>query len=219
MYHRTKNRAFSSITDHGPARQMAPKCRNRCRDSGLVQARGVLGLGSGRGCSTLGHASLPSPSDHFGADASCACHCRPRSAGVRRRRRPTDQRATGARVLVSDNPGCILHLRGAAHAARAPFEVRHFAQPLAERLCRPDGREDTRVRDRHTSSAVDRRHRRPVQSLALGERNQKWRGGTSIVRSSARRYPVHRHVRWGPWRRRSAAAAREVVAMTEVTAC
>ena len=46
MYHRRKNRAFSSITDHGPARQMAPKCRNRCRDPGLVQARGVLGLGA-----------------------------------------------------------------------------------------------------------------------------------------------------------------------------
>jgi Fe-S oxidoreductase len=42
--------------------------------------------------------------------------------------------ATGAQLLVSDNPGCILHLRGAAHAAHAPFEVGHFVEPLADRL-------------------------------------------------------------------------------------
>ena len=37
-------------------------------------------------------------------------------------------------MLVSDKPGCIRHLRGAAHAAHAPFEVRHFVEPLADRL-------------------------------------------------------------------------------------
>jgi len=39
----------------------------------------------------------------------------------------------GARVLVPANPGCILHLRGAADAAHAPFDVRHFVEPVADR--------------------------------------------------------------------------------------
>jgi Fe-S oxidoreductase len=43
-------------------------------------------------------------------------------------------RATGARTLCSDNPGCILHLRGSADAAGLPVEVRHFAELLAQRL-------------------------------------------------------------------------------------
>jgi L-lactate dehydrogenase complex protein LldF len=51
-------------------------------------------------------------------------------------RKLVNARATGARVLASDNPGCILHLRGAAHAARDQFEVRHFVELLAERLSR-----------------------------------------------------------------------------------
>ena len=42
--------------------------------------------------------------------------------------------ATGARVLASDNPGCLLHLRGAAHARGLPLEVRHVAELLALRL-------------------------------------------------------------------------------------
>jgi Fe-S oxidoreductase len=44
-------------------------------------------------------------------------------------------RATGAQVLCTDNPGCILHLRGAARAAGDPFEVRHVVELLAERVC------------------------------------------------------------------------------------
>jgi len=43
-------------------------------------------------------------------------------------------RATGATVLATDNPGCILHLRGAADAARLPLRVRHVAEVLAARL-------------------------------------------------------------------------------------
>jgi Fe-S oxidoreductase len=43
-------------------------------------------------------------------------------------------RSTGARVLCSDNPGCILHLRGAAHAAGDAFEVRHVVELLSERV-------------------------------------------------------------------------------------
>ncbi|MBV9897754.1 MAG: (Fe-S)-binding protein [Chloroflexi bacterium] len=44
-------------------------------------------------------------------------------------------RATGAQVLCSDNPGCLLHLRGAAQAAGDNFlQVRHIAELLAERV-------------------------------------------------------------------------------------
>jgi iron-sulfur cluster protein len=41
-------------------------------------------------------------------------------------------RATGAAVLVTDNPGCLLHLRGAADVAHDRFVVRHVAEVLAE---------------------------------------------------------------------------------------
>ncbi|HEY3060194.1 MAG TPA: LUD domain-containing protein [Chloroflexota bacterium] len=43
-------------------------------------------------------------------------------------------RSTGARILVTDNPGCILHLRGAADAAGLDVEVKHVAEVLAARL-------------------------------------------------------------------------------------
>jgi L-lactate dehydrogenase complex protein LldF len=41
-------------------------------------------------------------------------------------------RSTGAQVLCTDNPGCLLHLRGAAQAAGDRFEVRHVAEVLAD---------------------------------------------------------------------------------------
>jgi len=43
-------------------------------------------------------------------------------------------RSTQARVLATDNPGCILHLRGAADAAGLDLQVKHVAELLAERL-------------------------------------------------------------------------------------
>jgi L-lactate dehydrogenase complex protein LldF len=43
-------------------------------------------------------------------------------------------RITRAAVLCTDNPGCVLHLRGAAHAAGMSVEVRHVAEVLARRL-------------------------------------------------------------------------------------
>ena len=43
-------------------------------------------------------------------------------------------RATGAAVLVTDNPGCLLHLRGAAGVAHDAFAVRHVVEVLAEAL-------------------------------------------------------------------------------------
>ena len=42
--------------------------------------------------------------------------------------------AHGASVLVTDNPGCILHLRGTFDAAGLDVQVKHVAQLLAERL-------------------------------------------------------------------------------------
>jgi L-lactate dehydrogenase complex protein LldF len=49
-------------------------------------------------------------------------------------------RATGATVLCTDNPGCILHLRGAADAAGLALEVKHVAEVMAEAISRqPSG--------------------------------------------------------------------------------
>ena len=50
------------------------------------------------------------------------------------RRKLENVRSTGATVLCTDNPGCILHLRGAAAAARDAFEVRHIVEVLADRV-------------------------------------------------------------------------------------
>ena len=42
--------------------------------------------------------------------------------------------STGAAILVTDNPGCALHLRGGAHACGQELEVLHIAEYLAARL-------------------------------------------------------------------------------------
>jgi iron-sulfur cluster protein len=52
------------------------------------------------------------------------------------RRKLDNVRASGAQVLCSDNPGCILHLRGAAEAAGDALDVRHVVELLAERVAR-----------------------------------------------------------------------------------
>ena len=41
---------------------------------------------------------------------------------------------TQAQTLVSDNPGCVLHLRGGATAQQAPYQVLHIAEFLAQLL-------------------------------------------------------------------------------------
>jgi len=41
---------------------------------------------------------------------------------------------TQARVLVTDNPGCVLHIRGGAQAQKAPFQVLHIAEFLEQYL-------------------------------------------------------------------------------------
>ncbi len=43
-------------------------------------------------------------------------------------------RQTGATILATDNPGCLLHLRGAADAAGLPLRVCHVVELLAARL-------------------------------------------------------------------------------------
>jgi Fe-S oxidoreductase len=42
--------------------------------------------------------------------------------------------ATGAQTIVSDNPGCLMHLGGALHKLGNPTRVVHVAELMAERL-------------------------------------------------------------------------------------
>lgn len=42
--------------------------------------------------------------------------------------------ATGAPLLVSDNQGCLMHLRGGADASGRKLQVRHIAELLADRV-------------------------------------------------------------------------------------
>ncbi len=42
--------------------------------------------------------------------------------------------STGARAIVTDNQGCIMHLRGGIDAEERQMEVRHIAELLAERV-------------------------------------------------------------------------------------
>jgi Fe-S oxidoreductase len=49
-------------------------------------------------------------------------------------RKLRDAEATGAPILVADNPGCLLHLRGGVNARRLPIRVLHLAEVIAARL-------------------------------------------------------------------------------------
>ena len=42
--------------------------------------------------------------------------------------------ATGAPTLVSDNQGCLMHLRGGCDAGKRPLDVRHVAELVADRM-------------------------------------------------------------------------------------
>ena len=55
------------------------------------------------------------------------------SAGVLNRKLDNVRR-TSAQVLLTDNPGCLLHIRGGADAAGLELEVQHVAEYLAARL-------------------------------------------------------------------------------------
>jgi Fe-S oxidoreductase len=52
-------------------------------------------------------------------------------------RKLANVRATGAAVLATDNPGCLLHLRGAADVAHDRFVVRHVAEVVMEGVGKP----------------------------------------------------------------------------------
>ena len=41
---------------------------------------------------------------------------------------------TGARTVVTDNPGCIMHLRGGLDAKKLPVQVLHIAELMAAHL-------------------------------------------------------------------------------------
>lgn len=49
-------------------------------------------------------------------------------------RKLTDAEATGAPIVVTDNQGCIMHLRGGVDASGRPLQIRHLAEMLVERL-------------------------------------------------------------------------------------
>lgn len=49
-------------------------------------------------------------------------------------RKLRDASETGAVVLVADNPGCLMHLRGGVNAKRLPLRVMHLAEVIAARL-------------------------------------------------------------------------------------
>jgi len=42
--------------------------------------------------------------------------------------------ATGVELVITDNPGCLTHLRGAFDARREPVRVRHLAEVLWDSL-------------------------------------------------------------------------------------
>jgi Fe-S oxidoreductase len=103
----------------------------------FCQSTNVLGLGA-TGARLLGLAGLPVvelPEGEvccgFGGSTSLN---HPEVARGIVERKLGNARETGAAVLATDNPGCVLHLRGAAGASRASFAVRHVVELLAERL-------------------------------------------------------------------------------------
>jgi Fe-S oxidoreductase len=49
-------------------------------------------------------------------------------------RKLRDAQATGAAMLVADNPGCLMHLRGGINAQGLPLRVMHLAEVIAARL-------------------------------------------------------------------------------------
>ena len=58
----------------------------------------------------------------------------PEVSGRVLRRKLANVEATGADTVITDNPGCIFHLRGGLHAAGRETRVLHLAEYLAEAL-------------------------------------------------------------------------------------
>ncbi len=67
----------------------------------------------------------------FGGSTSAT---RPEVAARILERKLANVRVTGARILVTDNPGCILHLRGGIRAQQLPVHVLHIAELVAAHL-------------------------------------------------------------------------------------
>jgi iron-sulfur cluster protein len=51
-------------------------------------------------------------------------------------RKLANAEATGANVIVADNPGCVMHMQGSLDAAGSPMKVRHLAEVLDEAIQR-----------------------------------------------------------------------------------
>lgn len=49
-------------------------------------------------------------------------------------RKLNNAQSTGAKTIVTDNQGCIMHLRGGCDAAGRPLEVKHIAELIADRI-------------------------------------------------------------------------------------
>jgi Fe-S oxidoreductase len=67
----------------------------------------------------------------FGGSTSIA---HPEVASQILKRKLDNLASTGAKVLVTDNPGCIMHLRGGIDAARMDVKVMHLAELMAAHL-------------------------------------------------------------------------------------
>ena len=76
---------------------------------------------------------LPEASECCGFGGSTSVRNPELSAGILDRKLGcVDQ--TASSVLITDNPGCILHLRGGVHASGREVEVLHLAEYLVRRL-------------------------------------------------------------------------------------
>jgi Fe-S oxidoreductase len=49
-------------------------------------------------------------------------------------RKLDNAQATGAPVLVTDNQGCIMHLRGGCDAGKRDLQVKHLAELVMDRI-------------------------------------------------------------------------------------
>lgn len=110
-----------------PAAVYHPFCQTRTVLHADVAARRLL--------ERCGVTTLPLTEDDvccgFGGSTSIAA---PEIGRAVATRKLDNVAASGAATLVTDNPGCILHLRGAASARRQPLRVRHLAEIIADRL-------------------------------------------------------------------------------------
>ena len=58
----------------------------------------------------------------------------PEMADKRLSRKMDDIQATGARVVVTNGPGCLLQLRAAAQESKVQVQVKHISQLIEEAM-------------------------------------------------------------------------------------